>query len=271
MEEIVENIDSNEKLKNMSFSRIDLYNTGCPFRYKLRYEDKHYVNSSSLAADFGTLVHFIEQTIADDIKANDNEPYFLIDNEKYPKLFMEGYKSDNGEDETVLGWNDLQLKYEKGKFLELDKHKLSYSKKKNIYLESGIGRLQEYLHDNPNLIILDTEKEFNWSFRGYNFHGFIDRVLKDVNTGEIIIEDIKTWSDVGNHDLTTPLQFVIYCSAAKELYQQDVSTCYYDLPIVGARYKAGTKGFIKRGLTKLNKLLDSIEASIFDPKPSNLC
>ena len=74
-------------------------------------------------------------------------------------------------------------------------------------------------------------------------------------------------------ELATPLQFVIYNLAAQELYnisEQDIS-CAYELVVCDQKQEAGTKGFIARGIKKLNKLLDEIKTEDFTPSPSPLC
>lgn len=251
-------------LEKFSYSKLNTYE-GCGWKYKLVYIDKNFVDGSTIANEFGTLVHFVEETIARDIIANDNEPNFMINDEKYIQLFIEGT-------EDVLGIKKLKEKYPND-FYTADKSGMDYSDKANDYLNYGIYRLRDYLAQNRNIIILDVEKEFNLEYEGYIFHGFIDRILKDTDTGELFIQDIKTWFSIDNHDLVTPLQFVFYSLAAQEIYSVDERfiSCFYDLPLAKQTYQAGTKGFVKRGCKKINKLLEKIKAEDFIPNPSPLC
>ena len=108
----------------------------------------------------------------------------------------------------------------------------------------------------------------------FKFVGYIDRVLRDTATGKIIIHDIKSWAVPKEpKDLATPLQFVIYVLAAKELYgvEPDQVECAYDLPCCNMIQPAGTKGFIARGLKKIRELIAAIRSGEFKPKPSPLC
>ena len=56
-----------QKTEKFSYSKLSVFEQ-CPFKYKLTYVDKHFINQPSIATDFGTLIHFIEETIANTIK-----------------------------------------------------------------------------------------------------------------------------------------------------------------------------------------------------------
>ena len=48
------------KYENCSYSKLGVYEQ-CPFKFKLRYIDKHYVSSDSIATEFGTAAHQAEE------------------------------------------------------------------------------------------------------------------------------------------------------------------------------------------------------------------
>lgn len=257
------------KVEKFSYSKLSTYES-CGWRYKLQYIDKHFLDTSSIANEFGTLVHFVEETLAKDIIANNNEPNFMIEDQKYIDLFINADIHDGTT--AVLGIKKLKEKYPDD-FYKADKSGMDYNEKANDYLNNGIYRLRDYLAANRNLRIVGIEQPFNLVYEDYIFHGFIDRVYFDINTGNYIVEDIKTWWSIDNHDVITPLQFVFYTLAAKEIYNvnEDKISCQYELPLAHDRYTAGTKGFIKRGQKKINKLLDKISNQDFKPQPSPLC
>lgn len=257
----------NEKEEKFSYSKLETFNS-CGWQYKLKYIDKNYVYSSSIATDFGTLIHYIEEIIAKDIIANNDEPYFMISDDKYIDLFINADINDNGE--TVLGIKKLKEKYPQ-EFYTADKSGMDYNEKANDYLNNGIYRLRDFLAHNRHIKIAAVEQPFNIKYKGYTFHGYIDRVLKNTIDNSIILEDIKTWWSINGHDVVTPLQFVFYTLACQEIYGTDNIKCMYDLPLAKNRYDAGTKGFIKRGLKKIDHLLESIDNKIFEPSPSPLC
>ena len=269
MEEEVFEI-ANQKTSKFSYSKLNTYES-CPYRYKLQYVDHHFIDTSSIANEFGTLIHYIEESIARDIVANNHEPTFMIDFDKYIDIFINA-GTDDSDVQTPIGARKIKEKYPE-EFYTPDKYGFSYDDKANNYLNSGIYRLSDYLSANRNLKIIGVEIPFDVEYEGFVFHGFIDRVFKDDSTGNFIIEDIKTWQDIKGHDLVTPLQFVFYTKAAQKLFDisEDNISCYYDLPLANERFAAGTKGYMKRGAKKIDKLLHAIEAKEFVPKPTPLC
>lgn len=256
-----------KKEEKFSYSKLEVYNS-CRWQYKLKYIDKYYAYSDSIATEFGTLVHYIEETIAKDIMANSDEPYFMIDDQKYIDLFINADIVEGHA--TIIGIKKIKEKYPK-EFYIADKSGLNYEEKANDYLNNGIYRLRDYLAQKRYLKIVAVEQPFIFKYRGYNFHGFIDRIFRNTLDNSIIVEDIKTWWSIDGHDVVTPLQFVFYTLACQELYGTENITCVYDLPLAKERHSAGTKGFIKRGLKKVDQLLESIENKVFDPNPSPLC
>lgn len=239
-----------------SYSRLDTLNQ-CAFRYYLRYELGHYVNTDSIATELGTAVHATEETIANTIKAGKSVDYIKLKNE------------------LILQTIDLEAKYTAA-WQEVDKSNRTYFQKIMEYLESGIYRLEKFLLANNHIEIVDTEKEFEFTLPGteYVFHGFIDRVLRNKNTGKYIIQDIKTYAvPLEKKKLKTPLQFVVYIHAAKELYgceAEDVQ-CSYDLPFCNTTQEAGFGNFMEAGTNALVDLIKKIEVKEFAPSPSPLC
>lgn len=254
-----------------SYSRLNTYDN-CSWRYKLTYVDKHYIYSESLATELGTLIHKILELISIDIM--NGTP---IDYEKYKKDFMEmniPKTSPMDREGGIYGVEILRNKYRE-EFYKTDEMGSSYFTKALEFRDKGIYQLEEYLKEHPNLSIVGVEVYFETNIAGAVFSGFIDRLLFDKDTNEYIIEDIKTKGHpFADKDLVTPLQFVIYSCALKEMKGLDdyPTRCYYNLPLCGnLRQEAGTKGFIKRGLKKIEKILTGIGTSQYQPKPSPLC
>ena len=247
-------------MEKMSYSKTETYSS-CPYKYKLTYVDKHFINQPSIATDFGTLIHYVEETIARTIKSGQELNY-----RKLMNLLYDGDKENN-----VKGIDELKKLYPED-FKTPDKNGRTYEEKLETYVDSGICRLEDYLASNPELEIIAAEEPFEVEYRGYIFHGFIDRIFKNKVTNEYIIEDIKTYSAPLKKDaLTTPLQFVIYTLAWENKYPNAKIKCAYELPLCNCKQPAGTKGFVDRGLKKLDNLLDGIEAKEFAPNPSPLC
>ena len=241
-------------MEKYSYSKLECYK-GCAFKYKLKYVDKLNFFAQNIATELGTCVHSIEEDIANAIKAGETINYITLKNRLILKMY------------------ELEHKYPEA-YKELDKTDKTYTEKIYEYLDSGIYRLEKYLKENPTYEVVGTEVSFLFEFSGVKFQGYIDRVIKDTATGKYIIHDIKTWGvPKEDKELVTPLQFVVYVLAAKELYgvEPELVECGYDLPFCDLMQPAGTKGFMTRGTKKLNDLIEAIHAGKFDPKPSPLC
>lgn len=270
LQEKEEKLDLQEhasKEEKFSYSKLSTY-ASCGWQYKLKYIDKNYSDTDSIAADFGTLVHYVEETIAKDVMANNDEPYFMIDDEKYIDIFIN--TDINDDNNIVLGIKKIKEKYPTD-FYVADKSGMNYNEKANDYLNFGIYRLRDYLAINRHLKIIAVEQPFEFRYNDYVFYGYIDRIFKNTLDNSLIIEDIKTWWSIDGHDVVTPLQFVLYTIGCQELYKTDNITCSYDLPLAKDRYTAGTKNFIKRGIKKIDHLLEAITNKNFIPSPSPLC
>lgn len=260
-------------MEKFSYSKLSTYES-CGFKYKLIYKDKHFINDPSIATDFGTLVHHIEEKIALTLIKKEPINYQELLNEFYNiNTAFDEWKQEDGS--SILGVNFLKTKYAKD-FYEKDKNGLSYEDKVSRYTQIGIYRLEEYLKNNPTLTIVGVEQPFNLEYKkDIIFHGFVDRIFYDSSNSSYIIEDIKTYSaPLDRKDLTTPLQFVFYVLALKALHPEiDINSvrCAYDLPLCDTRQEAGTVGFVKRGEAKIEKLLENINKGKFEPHPTPLC
>ena len=68
------NIEIDLPIKDvLSYSRIDVFKQ-CPYRYKLKYIDKNYTNTSSLALDTGVLAHYCMEMKYSGMSIDDKAP-----------------------------------------------------------------------------------------------------------------------------------------------------------------------------------------------------
>lgn len=247
MEEIVR--------EQFSYSKIDCYKQ-CKFKYKIKYIDKHYISGSSIALEYGTLVHGIEEEIANKIKNNEVIDYvelktkFLISALDIEKKFPEDYNSE-------------------------DKSGRTYRDKTYFYLRTGIYRLENYIKSHDGFEIVGAEIEFKVDYDPIHFfYGKIDRLIYDNINNKYIIHDIKTYSvPMESKDLATPLQMVVYTMAIKTMYNVDESQiiCEYDLPLCDIIQRGGSNGYMNRGKNKLDQLFTGIIDDDFTPTPTPLC
>lgn len=278
-------------LPRFSYTKLDCEDQ-CGWKYKLQYIDKNYIFEDTLATELGTLTHAVLEAIARDIMAGRE-----IDYAKYKDMFVnidkpkEETKADitapntsaKDDGSNILGVKILSKKYRE-EFYDIDPVTGdSYYQKCQQFLAKGIYGFETFMKENPDLEIYDVEHEFlvpyeveiNGVKTTVALYGFIDRILHNKKTGEFIIEDIKTkGKPYDESKLKTPLQFVTYAIGLKtQLGLDDYPTqFYYSLPFCdNLRQQGGTKGFINRGIKKLNKILQEQSDKDFIPKPSPLC
>lgn len=242
-------------LDRYSYSKISTYGQ-CKFKFKLKYLDRNFLYSANIATDFGSLVHETEEAIALAIQAGQTVDYVTLKN----KFIIESHK--------------LALKYPT-EFYTRDKSDRTYQEKIYLYLDSAIYRLENFLKQNPNLRIIGVEQKFEYNYDDiHSFNGSIDRAFLNIETDEIIIQDIKTWSvEAKPNELKAPLQFAIYMMAAQNLWGVDLCKirCEYDLPLCDVVQPATSADVVVEGRKTLDKLFKGIHDENFKPTVSALC
>ena len=256
----MENNKLNLPIKDvLSYSRIDLFKQ-CPYRYKLKYIDKNYTSTSSLALDTGTLAHYCMEM-----------KYLGMNIDDILKGLYDGFIAKN---ETIKGINKIKDEYPFEFFEVNEKSGMSVEDKINEFKNKLIN---EGIEDEWEVIGLEKEFEIIFNDKA-KIKGFIDRIDRNKITGDIRVIDYKTNNKAyDKKDLATPLQMYIYSLACYEMYGQYPVECIYDLLFLNTKQKGGTNGFINRGFKALNKILDSIiyyqelGKEYLQPKASPLC
>lgn len=258
------------KEQKFSYSKLNTYES-CGFKYKLTYEDGHFFFTDSLASELGTLIHKTLEDIAFELKHGRKPNYEKIKKEllEYNIPKKDKFDTEGG----IFGINILSKKY-KEEYYKPDENGSSYYTRVLDYMTSGIYRLENFLNENPGIEVYDMEKYFSVDFNGHILNGYIDRILYDRKNDIYIVEDIKTKNKpFSAKELATPLQFVVYVYAlAKSMdLSYEKFKCAYDLPFLDLRQEAGTKGFMDRGIKKLNEIFTAVESKDFVPNPTPLC
>lgn len=243
----------------LSYSRIDCFKS-CEYRYKLKYIDKNYTNDSSIALQIGSILHL----------GMEYKYLNKMCNEDILKMVYKGAIEDN---KKVVGITELKEDLYPFEWEEEDKHGRTYDEKMNTYKE----RLYE--ENDTEWECIGCEVEFNILFEDKCvIGGFIDRVDKNVHTGDIRVVDYKSsTSEYDKKDLATPMQMYVYALACKEMYGRFPTEFIYDMILIGTKQKAMTKGWEKRGFKALNSKIDSLiwhseEGNIrMKPKATPLC
>ena len=242
-------------LDRYSYSKISTYKQ-CKFKFKLKYLDKNFLYSANIATDFGSLVHETEEAIAIALQAGRPVDYIALKN----KFIIESRK--------------LALKYPT-EFYTRDKSDRTYQEKAYLYLDSAIYRLENFLKQNPNLRIIGIEQKFEFNYDDvHSFNGSIDRAFLNLDTDEVIIQDIKTWSvEAKDSELKAPLQFAVYMMAAEKLWNIPTTKikCEYDLPLCNVTQAALSDNIVDEGKEVLDKLFKGIHTEDFKPTITALC
>lgn len=259
----------------LSYSRIDLFKQ-CPLRYKLKYIDKNYTETTSLALELGTLSHYIFEL--------KHDPHQTMTLDEIWQGFLDGFeitkqvKNEDGdivdEVERIPGWNELVDEYGFDIYEVDEKTGTSVEDRVEVMKDKFFN---EKIEDEWEVIGL--EQDFLITFNDkVKIKGFIDRVDRNKITGDIRVIDYKTnKKPYDKKDLATSLQFYIYALACKELYGQHPAECIYDMLFLNTKQYALTKGWEQRGFRALNKILDGIiwyqeiGSEHMPPKPSVLC
>lgn len=258
------------KKSKFSYSKLNTYDS-CAWKYYLTYKEGHYVFTENINTFYGTLVHFIEEKIGNALKIGEKPDYEQLKKDFYDINIPKTSKFDTKG--GVYGINILKEKFAED-FFKTNELGKSFATKAKDYAEYGIYRLEKWLTENPKFQVYGLEHFFSINFNDQILSGFIDRILYNKEDNMYIIEDIKTKDKpFKDEELATPLQFVIYTQALKEIINDDTATikCVYDLPFCDLKQDAGTKGFMTRGLEKLNKIFTGIDGEDYTPSPSPLC
>jgi hypothetical protein len=242
-------------LDRFSYSKISCYGQ-CKFKYLVKYKEKNFIYNANIATDFGSIIHETEERIAIALQAGQQIDYVSLKN----KVIIESRK--------------LALKYPND-FCKPDKSGRTYREKIYFYLESAIYRLEKFMKNNPDLRIIGIEQKFEYDYDGmHSFNGSIDRAFLNIATGEILIQDIKTWPvQAQNNELKAPLQFTVYMMAAQKLWDTpfDKIKCEYDLPMCDITQAALSDNLVEEGRVALDKLFKGIQDENFKPTISALC
>lgn len=242
-------------LDRYSYSKLSSYGQ-CHLKFKLHYLDKNFLFSESIATEFGTLAHATEEAIALALQAGRPVNYTELKNN------------------FIIGCKKLAHKYPSD-WLKLDKSNRTYTEKMYTYLDSAIYRLEQFMVDNPDLEIIGIEQKFEYDYDGvHSFTGSIDRAFRNKITGEILIQDIKTWPvPAQNSELKAPAQFTVYAMAAQQLWgvEADKIKCEYDLPLCDFRQASFSTDIIADGRPQLDKWFAGITKGDFKPTVSALC
>lgn len=188
-------------------------------------------------------------------------------------------KTDKGS-EKLVGIDEIKKKYFEEWGSSDNASGMNYNEKMDVYFHDVLPtRMEE-----KEWTIIGTEVKFEFVYNERCIlHGFIDRIDGKYENGELValrVVDYKSSKKIfRDADIKTPLQMVTYDLAC--LFKFGLLPEYHEYDFILLDKKQTTddgvcsKGYIKRGLKKLDKILDSIitceKNDLYIPNPTPLC
>lgn len=269
------------KLLSVSYSKLDLLDQ-CNYRYYLKYILGNYSNASTLPLDIGSILHK-----GLELKGRYKMHGVPVDYDEIIDNVLSGCEeiTDKGS-EHIIGIDEIRKKYFEEYNTPDNASGMTYVEKMDIYFHEVLpNRMEDEIWR-----VLGTEIKFEFVYQyGENddgspkevvIHGFIDRVDKSADEQKLKVIDYKSSKKVfPDTKIKTPLQMIIYDLGCLQLFGQIPEEHEYDFILINQRQISEngvcSRGYLKRGIKKLDKLLNRIDElvinQVYEPSPTPLC
>jgi hypothetical protein len=195
-------------MARVSYSQYGMWSS-CPQQFKLNYIDKLGESSANIHTIFGSAMHETVQHFLSVMYGVSKKQALTLDLETMLKdKLVEHFTTEKAK----MSEGTPCTKEELEEFFGDGRHILHYFKTKldKLYTKSGFE-------------LVAIEMALNAEVKpGVHFIGFIDIVLKDMSSGEIIIIDLKTstsgWSKYQKNDKVKTSQMLLYKKFYSEKY-----------------------------------------------------
>jgi disulfide oxidoreductase YuzD len=250
-------------MAKVSFSQYSMY-SNCPQQYKLNYIDKLGESSGNIHTIFGTGMH---ETIQHYLSVMYGVSKKQADEINVDKLLLEKMKEAFQKEKDALteGLPATQLEMEE--FYGDGRRILEWFKK-------HIGKF----YSKTGYELVGIEIPLNAKIReGVHFIGFIDIVLREVGSGEIIIIDLKTstagWNKYQKEDKYKNAQIVLYKKFYSDLFGVPLNQIRveyqilrrkisedtpYPIPRISKHIPANGGPSVKKVYEEFNQFIDSV-------------
>ena len=195
-------------MAKVSFSQFSTWSS-CPQQYKLRYIDKLGESSANIHTIFGTAMHETIQHFLSVMYGVSKKQAEEIDTNK---LLLDWMRKEYIKETEKLSSGTICTQLELEEFYGDGRRILEWFKKKldKFYTKTGFE-------------LVGIEIPLNAPIKeGVHLIGFIDIVMRDLSTGEIIIIDLKTstmgWNKYQKADKLKNAQIIIYKKYYSELF-----------------------------------------------------
>jgi hypothetical protein len=195
-------------MAKVSFSQFSTWSS-CPQQYKLRYIDKLGESSANIHTIFGTAMHETIQHFLSVMYGVSKKQAEEIDTDK---LLLDWMRKEYIKETEKLSSGTICTQLQLEEFYGDGRRILEWFKKKldKFYTKTGFE-------------LVGIEIPLNAPIKeGVHLIGFIDIVMRDLSTGEIIIIDLKTstmgWNKYQKADKLKNAQIIIYKKYYSELF-----------------------------------------------------
>lgn len=258
------------KLLTCSYSKLSLFEN-CAMRYKIKYIDGNYSDSKTLPLELGTILHK-----GLEIKGRNKINGESVDYDYIKTSVVEGCEEKTDKSTSFLpGTTDIRKRYIEDWLATDENTSMNYDEKMDVYFNVLTNRMED---KDWSVKAVEDSFEFVYNNRCI-IHGFIDRIDENIH-GELKVIDYKSSKKVfRDTDIKTPLQMVIYDLACLFKYGVLPEQHEYDFILLDKKQTTEdgvcSKGYLKRGLKKIDKLLDLIDefekTNTYKPSPTPLC
>ncbi len=271
--------EADKHLPKLSYSKLDNFNN-CALSHKIKYIDKKYSSASSLALGIGTATHYGLELKGKYIMNNEEVDYDyikkMVEQGIAPEFDEDGRQINKGD--SFFGSKDLCKQYFETWNEICPKSDMDYTEKMELYFDKVLhGRMEDKKWN-----VVGTEKSFEFVYDNRVIvHGFIDRIDRKVDDETVYrIVDYKSSKKVFDEKkVKTPMQHIIYDLACLNIYGYVPEEHEYDFILINKQQTTDdgvcSKGYLKRGLKKLNDTLDKMDKleaeGEYPPSPTPLC
>ena len=250
-------------MAKVSFSQYSMWSS-CPQQYKLTYIDKLGESSSNVHTIFGSAMH---ETIQHYLSVMYGVTKKQADEINLDKLLLEQMREQFSKEKEKMTEGSPATQIEMEEFYGDGRRILEWFKKhlNKFYTKTGFE-------------LVGIEVPLNAKIReGVHFIGFIDIVLRDLSTGEIIIIDLKTstmgWNKYQKADKYKNAQIVLYKKYYSELFDvplDKIKVEYqilrrkmpeeapYPVPYISKHIPANGKPSVNKVYDEFNHFIDSV-------------
>lgn len=250
-----------------SYSKLDGFKK-CPYQFNIKYNLGRYTSDTSLALEQGSLCHYVLEQKGRYLKSGQPVDYMAL-----LKILHEGVHPDENDTKTkenLSGIEEQKARYFEDWYTGDNASGMDYEQKMEVFKRVLYSEME-----NTEWKPIEFEHPFEFVYKDrIILYGFIDRI--DRNEKWLRTIDYKTSKkSYPSSDVATSLQFGVYAQAIINEYGVVPKESIYRFILIDEEQKALTKGWERRLVSALDKILDSIdectETGIWTPKPTPLC